>query len=37
MLGHISLISLLATPILLYVGSATLVICLEYFKLLPER
>ena len=37
MLGHISLISLLATPVVLYLGSASLVMCLEYFKVLDTK
>ena len=37
MLGHINLISLLVTPVLFYIGSATVVICLEHFKLLATN
>jgi hypothetical protein len=37
MLGHINLIGLLATPILVYIGSATIVICLEHFQLITSN
>ncbi|GAC29256.1 hypothetical protein GPAL_2395 [Glaciecola pallidula DSM 14239 = ACAM 615] len=36
MLSHINLIGLLVTPILFYIGSATVVICLEHFKLITS-
>jgi len=34
MLGQMNLIGLLATPVLFYIGSATVVLCLEHFKLI---
>lgn len=37
MLGQMNLISLLATPVLFYIGSATVVLCLEHFKLITAN
>jgi hypothetical protein len=37
MLGHINLIGLLATPVLLYISSAVVVVCLEHFKLITSN